>query len=174
MKEINLEKLQKLWNHATKNANQHEASTAALMFTKMIAKHGLKVHLYSGQAPATEQQIRDAIDKAYIKGQMETKEQYKRIIEHQKSQIYNEGYRDGKSDSYTKDDMNREYNKGFAAGIREGSIEKAQPSRLASHIAAYPDSSGNVLVSNAGSTNSLYYLSNATASTSFTIKCSGL
>ncbi len=89
MSDINLDKLQKLWNHATKNANQHEASTAALMFTKMISKHGLKVHLYSGQAPATEQQIREAIDKAYIKGQMETKEQYKRIIEHQRNEIYN-------------------------------------------------------------------------------------
>ena len=54
MSNIKLDKLQKLWNHATKNANQHEASTAALMFTKMIAKHGLKVHLYSGNSPATE------------------------------------------------------------------------------------------------------------------------
>ena len=79
MSDINLDKLQKLWNHATKNANKHEASTAALMFTKMIAKHGLKVHLYSGQAPATEQQIKEAIDKAYIKGQMEAKETYSRI-----------------------------------------------------------------------------------------------
>ena len=67
MSEINLQKLEKLWNHATKNANVHEASTAALMFTKMIAKHKLKVHLYSGQSPATEQQIKEAIDKAYIK-----------------------------------------------------------------------------------------------------------
>ena len=64
----------------------------AYMFTKMIAKHGLKVHLYSGQSPATEQQIREAIDKAYIQGQMETKEQYQRIMEHQRSEIYNEGY----------------------------------------------------------------------------------
>ena len=173
MKEINLEKLQKLWNHATKNANQHEASTAALMFTKMIAKHGLKVHLYAGQAPATEQQIRAAIDKAYIKGQMETKEQYKRIIEHQRNEIYNEGYRDGKSDSYTKADIDRAYKKGYYMGQKDGSIEKAQPSQLANQI-AYPDSTGNVLVSNSGSTNSLYYLQNATASTTFTIKCNGL
>lgn len=173
MKEINLDKLQKLWNHATKNANQHEASTAALMFTKMIAKHGLKVHLYSGQAPATEQQIREAIDKAYIKGQMETKEQYKRIIEHQRNEIYNEGYRDGKSDSYTKEDIDRAYQKGYYMGQKDGSIEKAQPSQLAGQIAAYPNS-GNVLVSNAGSTNSLYYLQNGTSSTTLTIKCNGL
>ena len=59
MSEINLDKLQKLWNHATKNANEHEASTAALMFTKMIAKHNLKVHLYSGQSPATDEQIKE-------------------------------------------------------------------------------------------------------------------
>ena len=174
MKEINLDKLQKLWNHATKNANEHEASTAALMFTKMIAKHGLKVHLYSGQSPATEQQIREAIDKAYIKGQMETKEQYKRIIEHQRNEIYNEGYRDGKSDSYTKEDIDRAYKKGYYMGQKDGSIEKAQPSQLGGQIAAYPNS-GNVLVSNAGSTNSLYYLQqDGTASASFTIKCNGL
>ena len=166
MKEINLDKLQKLWNHATKNANEHEASTAALMFTKMIAKHGLKVHLYSGQSPATEQQIREAIDKAYIKGQMETKEQYKRIIEHQRSQIYNEGYRDGKSDSYTKADIDRAYQKGYYAGQKDGAIQKAIPSDLTQR-------SGNRLVSNSGTTTtSNLFFQNGTATTTFTIKCS--
>ena len=156
MSEINFDKLQKLWNHATKNANQHEASTAALMFTKMIAKHGLKVHLYSGQAPATEQQIRDAIDKAYIKGQMETKEQYKRIIEHQRSEIYNEGYRDGKSDSYTKADIDRAYQKGYYMGQKEGSIQKAIPSDIT-------QSTGNLVCNS--TTSSHLFLSNGTAST---------
>ena len=170
MSNINLEKLQKLWNHATKNANQHEASTAALMFTKMISKHGLKVHLYSGQAPATEQQIRDAIDKAYIKGQMEAKETYQRILERRQNEFYNEGYRDGQSNSYTKEDMNREYNKGFEAGKREGSIQKAEPTHLANQI-AYPDG-GNRLVCNSGTNN--LFIHNGTASTTFTIKCSGL
>ena len=166
MKEINLDKLQKLWNHATKNANEHEASTAALMFTKMIAKHGLKVHLYSGQSPATEQQIREAIDKAYIKGQMETKEQYKRIIEHQRNEIYNEGYRDGKSDSYTKADIDRAYQKGYYAGQKDGAIQKAIPSDLTQR-------SGNRLVSNSGTTTtSNLFFQNGTATTTFTIKCS--
>ena len=158
MKEINFDKLQKLWNHATKNANEHEASTAALMFTKIIAKHGLKVHLYSGQSPATEQQIRDAIDKAYIKGQMETKEQYKRIIEHQRNEIYNEGYRDGKSDSYTKDDLNKEYNKGFAAGKREGKIEKVPKQ----DIQQIPQSTPLYSNSSTASTHSLIFLQNGT------------
>ena len=161
MSNINLDKLQKLWNHATKNANEHEASTAALMFAKMIAKHNLKVHLYSGQSPATEQQIKEAIDKAYIKGQMETKEQYKRIMEHQRSEIYNEGYRDGKSDSYTKDDMNREYNKGFAAGKREGSIQKAEPAKLA-------QSTGKLVCNS--STSSHLFIHNGTSTTSSTIR----
>lgn len=142
MTKINLDRLQKLWNHATKNANPNEASVAALKFTKMIAESGLKVHLYAGQSPATEDQIKAAIDKAYIQGQMEAKETYQRILERQKNEFYNEGYRDGQSNSYTKDDLNRAYNKGFAAGEREGSIEKAptkdiqqaQPSnRLYSH-----------------------------------------
>ena len=156
MSDINLDKLQKLWNHATKNANKHEASTAALMFTKMIAKHGLKVHLYSGQAPATEQQIREAIDKAYIKGQMETKEQYKRIIEHQRNEIYNEGYRDGTSDSYTKEDINRAYQKGYYAGQKEGSIEKAIPSDIT-------QSTGNLVCNS--STSSHLFIHNGPAST---------
>ncbi len=171
MKEINLDKLQKLWNHATKNANEHEASTAALMFTKMIAKHGLKVHLYSGQSPATEQQIREAIDEAYIKGQMEAKETYQRILERRQNEFYNEGFRDGQSNSYTKEDINRAYEKGYHQGQKEVSIQKAPPTPLASHI-AYPDT-GNVLVSNSGTTNQLF-IQNGTASASFTIKCSGL
>ena len=162
MNDINLDKLQKLWNHATKNANQHEASTAALMFAKMIAKHNLKVHLYSGQSPATEQQIKAAIDKAYIKGQMETKEQYQRIMEHQRSEIYNEGYRDGMSNSYTKDDMNREYNKGFAAGKREGSIQKAEPDKLA-------QSTDSSFVCSSG-TSTHFYIHNGTSTTSSTIR----
>ena len=166
MSEINLDKLQKLWNHATKNANQHEASTAALMFVKMIAKHNLKVHLYSGQSPATEQQIKEAIDKAYIKGQMETKEQYQRIMEHQRSEIYNEGYRDGMSNSYTKADIDRAYQKGYYAGQKDGSIEKAIPSDIS-------QSNDNKPVFNSGTSSHLFF-SNGTTSATFTIKCNGL
>ena len=167
MKEINLDKLQKLWNHATKNANEHEASTAALMFTKMIAKHGLKVHLYSGQSPATEQQIREAIDKAYIKGQMETKEQYQRILERRQNEFYNEGFRDGQSNSYTKEDINNAYQKGYYEGQKEVAIQKAQPTHLANQI-AYPDA-GTRLVCNSGTSN--LFIHNGTASTTFTINC---
>ena len=161
MNDINLDKLQKLWNHATKNANQHEASTAALMFTKMIAKHNLKVHLYSGQSPATEQQIKEAIDKAYIKGQIETKEQYQRIMEHQRSEIYNEGYRDGKSDSYTKGDINAAYNKGYREG-KEASIQKAEPDKLV-------QSTGN-LVCNSGTSSRLFIHNGTASATSSTIR----
>jgi len=125
MNNINLSRLQKLWNHATKNANPNEASVAALKFTKMISSSGLKVHLYAGQSPATEKQIKAAIDKAYIQGQMEAKETYQRILERQKNEFYNEGYRDGRSNSYTQDDLNREYNKGFEAGKRDQAIQKA-------------------------------------------------
>ena len=165
MKEINLDKLQKLWNHATKNANEHEASTAALMFTKMIAKHGLKVHLYSGQSPATAQQIREAIDKAYIEGQMEAKETYQRILERRQNEFYNEGFRDGQSNSYTKEDINRAYEKGYYAGQKEVAIQKAEPNQLTSTY-------GN-LVCNTGTSHQLI-INNGTASSTFTIKCSGL
>ena len=162
MSEINLQKLEKLWNHATKNANVHEASTAALMFAKMIAKHNLKVHLYSGQSPATEQQIKEAIDKAYIQGQMETKEQYKRIMEHQRSEIYNEGYRDGKSNSYTKADIDKAYQKGYYMGQKEGSIQKAEPAKLA-------QSTGN-LVCNSGTSSRLFIHNGTASATSSTIR----
>ena len=162
MSDINLDKLQKLWNHATKNANKHEASTAALMFTKMIAKHGLKVYLYSGQAPATDQQIKEAIDRAYIKGQMETKEQYKRIMEHQRNEIYNEGYRDGKSDSYTKEDINRAYQKGYYEGQKEVAIQKTEPDKLS-------QSTDNTLVCNSG-TSTHFYINNGTSTTYSTIR----
>ena len=161
MSEINLQKLEKLWNHATKNANVNEASTAALMFTKMIAKHKLKVHLYSGQSPATEQQIKEAIDKAYIQGQMETKEQYQRIMEHQRSEIYNEGYRDGMSNSYTKADIDRAYQKGYYKGQKEGSIQKAEPAKLA-------QSTGNLVCNS--STSSHLFIHNGTSTTSSTIR----
>lgn len=171
MSDINLDKLQKLWNHATKNANEHEASTAALMFTKMIAKHGLKVHLYSGQAPANEQQIKDAIEKAYIKGQMEAKETYRRILERQKNEYYNEGYRDGKDNSYTEEDLRRQYNKGFAAGQRhEQKLVKAYPSALAAN--KLTQSTGNLVCNS--STSSHLFIHNGTTSATFTIKCNGL
>ena len=171
MSDINLDKLQKLWNHATKNANKHEASTAALMFTKMIAKHGLKVHLYSGQAPATEQQIKEAIDKAYIKGQMEAKETYSRILERRQNEFYNEGFRDGQANSYTKADLNRAYNKGFAAGQRhESKLVKAYPTALTGNKLA--QGTGNIVCSS--STSSKLFLSNGTTSATFTIKCNGL
>lgn len=163
MKEINLDKLQKLWNHATKNANEHEASTAALMFTKMIAKHGLKVHLYSGQSPATEQQIKEAIDKAYIKGQMEAKETYQRILERRQNEFYNEGYRDGKSDSYTKEDINRAYQKGYYAGQKEVAIQKTEPSHL---IRA----SDNTFVCNSTTTQNLFIQNGTASTTSNTIR----
>jgi len=158
MKQINLDKLQKLWNHATKNANEHEASTAALMFAKMIAKHNLKVHLYSGQSPATEQQIKEAIDRAYIKGQMEAKETYQRILERQKNEYYNEGYRDGQSNSYSKTDIDNAYQKGYRAGVKEGSIEKVPTQAIEQ---AQPS---NRVYSNTStaSTHPLIYFSNAT------------
>ena len=98
-----------------------------------------------------------AIDKAYIKGQIETKEQYQRIIEHQRSEIYNEGYRDGKSDSYTKADIDRAYQKGYYAGQKEVAIQKAEPAKLT-------QTRDDRLVCNSG-TSSHLFIHNGTAST---------
>ena len=89
---------------------------------------------------------------------METKEQYKRIMEHQRSEIYNEGYRDGMSNSYTKADIERAYQKGYYAGQKERSIEKAIPSDIS-------QSAGNKLVTNSGTTSTTLFIHNGTAST---------
>jgi len=94
---------------------------------------------------------------------METKEQYKRILEHQRSEIYNEGYRDGMSNSYTKADIDRAYQKGYYAGQKEGSIEKAIPSDI-------NQSSGNNLVTNSGTASTLFIHNGTTSTTSSTIR----
>ena len=76
-------------------------------------------------------------------------------MEHQRSEIYNEGYRDGKSDSYTKGDINAAYNKGYREG-KEAAIQKAIPSDIT-------QSTGNLVCNS--STSSHLNVSNGTAST---------
>ena len=63
-KTMNVEKLQKLWNLATRNPNENEALVAARKFVRAINREQVSVHLYKGAAPASQEQIQRAIDNA--------------------------------------------------------------------------------------------------------------
>ena len=62
---MNVEKLQKLWNLATRNPNENEALVAARKFVRAINREQVSVHLYKGAAPASQEQIQRAIDNAF-------------------------------------------------------------------------------------------------------------
>ena len=49
---MDVEKLQKLWNLATRNPNENEALVAARKFIRAINRELVSVHLYKGSPPA--------------------------------------------------------------------------------------------------------------------------
>ena len=51
------EKLQKLWNLATRNPNENEALVAARKFIRAINREQVSVHLYKGSPPASQEDI---------------------------------------------------------------------------------------------------------------------
>lgn len=127
---MNIEKLQKLWNLATRNPNENEALVAARKFISAINREQVSVHLYKGTAPASQADIQRAIDNAYQKGINDIKAQYQRELDRHLNAKYNEGYLDGQRNAYTEDDLRREYQKGYAAGQKSKAIEKSQPSDI--------------------------------------------
>ena len=127
---MNLEKLQKLWNLATRNPNENEALVAARKFVRAINREQVSVHLYKGAAPASQEQIQRAIDNAYQKGINDLKGQYQRELDRHLNSKYNEGYLDGQRNAYTEDDMKRQYQKGYAAGQKSKAIQKSEPSDI--------------------------------------------
>ena len=58
---MNVEKLQKLWNLATRNPNENEALVAARKFVRAINREQVSVHLYKGSPPASQEDIQKAI-----------------------------------------------------------------------------------------------------------------
>ena len=58
---MNVEKLQKLWNLATRNPNENEALVAARKFVRAINREQVSVHLYKGAPPASQEDIQKAI-----------------------------------------------------------------------------------------------------------------
>ena len=124
------EKLQKLWNLATRNPNENEAHVAARKFIRAINREQVSVHLYKGSPPASQEDIQRAINNAYQKGINDTKAEYQRQLDLNLNAKYNEGYLDGQRNAYTEDDMRRQYQKGYTAGQKSKSIKKAEPSDI--------------------------------------------
>ena len=124
---MNVEKLQKLWNLATRNPNENEALVAARKFVRAINREQVSVHLYKGSPPASQEDIQRAINNAYQKGINYLKADYQRQLDRHLNAKYNEGYLDGQRNGYTEDDMRRQYQKGYTAGQKSKSIKKAEP-----------------------------------------------
>ena len=124
------EKLQKLWNLATRNPNENEALVAARKFIRAINREQVSVHLYKGSPPASQEDIQRAINNAYQKGINDVKGQYQRELDRHLNAKYNEGYLDGQRNAYTEDDMKRQYKKGYAAGQNSKAIQKSEPSDI--------------------------------------------
>ena len=127
---MNVEKLRKLWNLATRNPNENEALVAARKFVRAINREQVSVHLYKGSPPATQEQIQRAIDNAYQKAINDVKADYQRQLDRHLNAKYNEGYLDGQRNGYTEDDMRKQYQKGYAEGQKSKAIEKTKPSDI--------------------------------------------
>ena len=127
---MNVDKLQKLWNLATRNPNENEALVAARKFVRAINREQVSVHLYKGAAPASQEQIQRAIDNAYQKGINDLKADYQRQLDRHLNAKYNEGYLDGQRNGYTENDMRKQYQKGYAEGQQSKAIQKSEPSDI--------------------------------------------
>ena len=162
------EKLQKLWNLATRNPNENEALVAARKFVRAINREQVSVHLYKGSPPATQEDIQRAINNAYQKGINDVKAQYQRELDRHLNTKYNEGYLDGQRNGYTEDDMKRQYQKGYAAGQQSKAIQKSEPSDIMQDTQHYPLGTTNTIRVDS-STAQYIHFNNGTGSVSFRI-----
>ena len=161
---MNVEKLQKLWNLATRNPNENEALVAARKFVRAINREQVSVHLYKGAAPASQEQIQRAIDNAYQKGINDIKAEYQRALDRNLNAKYNEGYLDGQRNGYTEEDMKRQYEKGFHAGEKSKAIQKSEPSDIVQDT-----QSTQTLRANSSTTAAQIHINNGTGTVSFRI-----
>ena len=165
---MNVEKLQKLWNLATRNPNENEALVAARKFVRAINREQVSVHLYKGAAPASQEQIQRAIDNAYQKGINDVKARYQQELDRHLNAKYNEGYLDGQRNGYTEDDMRRQYQKGYAAGQKSVAIQKSEPSNITQDTQHHPLGTSNTIRVNT-STAQYIHFNNGTGTVSFRI-----
>ena len=127
---MSIEKIEKLWRLATKNPNKNEAMVAARKFIEAVQRENVHVHISATEKPLSQQEIQQAVDKAYMKGIQDVKQQYQQELDRHLNTKYNEGYRDGQSNSYTKDDLDRYYCKGYQDGKNSNAIQKSQSSDI--------------------------------------------
>ena len=135
---MNIEKLQKLWNLATKNSNENEALVAARKFIIAINNEQVSVYLYKGSAPASQADIQRALDNAYKKGINDVKARYQQELDRHLNTKYNEGYLDGQRNGYTEDDLKKQYKEGYKDGQKSKAIEKAPPSDIVQDTQTHP------------------------------------
>jgi hypothetical protein len=162
------EKLQKLWNLATRNPNENEALVAARKFIRAINREQVSVHLYKGSPPASQEDIQKAINNAYQKGINDLKADYQRELDRHLNAKYNEGYLDGQRNGYTEDDMRRQYQKGYAAGQKSVAIQKSEPSNITQDTQHHPLGTSNTIRVDT-STAQYIHFNNGTGSVSFRI-----
>ena len=161
---MNVDKLQKLWNLATRNPNENEALVAARKFVRAINREQVSVHLYKGAAPASQEQIQRAIDNAYQKGINDLKADYQRQLDRLLNAKYNEGYLDGQRNGYTEEDMRRQYEKGYHAGQKTKAIQKSEPSKIVQDT-----QSTQTIRTNSSTTAAYIHLNNGTGSVSIRV-----
>ena len=96
---MNPEKLQKFYRLATNNSNKSEAAIAALKFVEALQASDLKIQLYKGEPPPTQEQIQEAL-KDYFK----------------------QGYEQGKKDIIDEINRQRIVNRPVSTAIGYGNI----------------------------------------------------
>ena len=165
---MNVEKLQKLWNLATRNPNENEALVAARKFVRAINREQVSVHLYKGAAPASQEQIQRAIDNAYQKGINDVKTRYQQELDRHLNAKYNEGYLDGQRNGYTEEDMRKQYQKGYAEGQQSQAIQKSEPSDITQDSQHHPLGTSNTIRVDT-STAQYIHINNGTGSVSFRV-----
>ena len=127
---MNIEKIEKLLRLATKNPNKNEAMVAARKFIEAVQRENINVHLSKEQKPATEIEIKQAIDNAYRKGIADVKNHFQQELDRNLNAKYNEGFLDGKREGYTYQDVQDSYKKGYKEGKKSNSIDLAEPTDI--------------------------------------------
>ncbi len=127
---MNIGKIEKLLRLATKNPNKNEALVAARKFIEAVERENINVYLSKEQKPATQVEIKEAIDNAYRKGIADVRNHYQQELDRHLNAKYNEGFLDGKSEGYTYQDVEESYKKGYKEGQKSNSIQLAESTEI--------------------------------------------
>ena len=155
---MNIEKIEKLLRLATKNPNKNEAMVAARKFVEAVQRENINVYLSKEQKPATEIEIKQAIDDAYRKGIADVKNHFQQELDRNLNAKYNEGFLDGKREGYTYQDVQDSYKKGYKEGKKSNSIDLAEPTEITKK-----EIHDSTLTSNTSSTSGHIFFRNGTS-----------